>query len=140
MDETSFYVDLTTCAANSHVSRDKNAIRFVKERLRCIQCETPLKKYPKRLTIEMVKRITVCINTFRNRSGVHPVMSPRQLMFGKKFKTTICKIGELVMAYDVIVSNKTTHPRAFFALYIEPNDSGSGHIIQTINKTTSNNT
>ena len=33
------------------------------------------------------------------------------------------------MAYDVIASNKTTHPRAFFALYIRPNDSGSGPIV-----------
>ena len=33
------------------------------------------------------------------------------------------------MAYNVTASNKITHPKAFFALYIGPNDSGSGHIV-----------
>ena len=54
-------------------------------------------------------------------------MSPRQILFGKKFKTPLCKIGELVMAYDVTANNKTTIPRAFYALYIGPNNSSTGH-------------
>ena len=54
-------------------------------------------------------------------------MSPRQILFGKKFKTPLCKIGELVMAYDVTTDNKTTTPRVFYALYIRPNDGGTGH-------------
>ena len=54
-------------------------------------------------------------------------MSPRQILFGKKFKTPLCKIGEVVMAYDVTANNKTTIPRAFYALYIRPNNSGTGH-------------
>ena len=44
-----------------------------------------------------------------------------------KFKTPLCKISKLVMAYNLTTSNKITHPRAFFALYIRPNDSGTGH-------------
>ena len=35
------HIDLNTCVADSHVPRAENAIRFVKERLRSIQCETP---------------------------------------------------------------------------------------------------
>ena len=54
-------------------------------------------------------------------------MSPRQILFGKKFKTPLCKIGELVMAYNVTADNKTTTPRAFYTLYIGPNNSGTGH-------------
>ena len=76
----------------------------------------------------MVKRVTVLINSFRRKSGVHSVMVPRKILFGKKFKTPLCKIGEVVMVYNVTASNKTTHPRAFYALYIGPNDSGTGHI------------
>ena len=75
----------------------------------------------------MAKRATVLINSFRRKSGVHSVMSPRQIIFGKKFKTPLCKMGELVLAYDVLSSNKTSKPRAFYALYIGPNDSGTGH-------------
>ena len=48
-------------------------------------------------------------------------------MFGKEFTTLLCKIGELVMAYDVTTNNKTTIPRTFYALYIGPNNSGTGH-------------
>ena len=78
-------------------------------------------------TIELLKRVVVLINSLRRKSGVHPVISPRQILFGKKFKTPLCKIGELVMAYDVTADNKTTIPRALYALYIRPNDSGTGH-------------
>ena len=123
------HLDLITCAADSHVPHAKNAIRFVKERLRSIQCETPFTKFPRRLTVEMLKRITVLINLFRSKSGVYPVMSRRQILFGKKFKTLLCKIGELVMAYDVTSSHKIPDARAFFALYIGRNDSGTCHIV-----------
>ena len=54
-------------------------------------------------------------------------MSPRKILFGKKFKSQLCKIGELVIAYDVTANNKTTIPRVYYALYIGPNDSGTGH-------------
>ena len=86
-------------------------------------------KFPERLTIVMVKQVTVLINSFRRKSRVPPVISPRQILFGKKFKTPLCKIGKPVMAYNVTASNKTTHPRAFFMLHIGPNDSGTGHIV-----------
>ena len=123
------HINLDTCAADSHVPRAENAIRFVKERLRSIQSETPFDKYPKKLTIEMTRYVTVLINSFRRKSGVHAVMSPRQILFGKKFKTPLCKMGELVLAYDVKSDNKTSKPRAFHALYIGPNDAGTGYSV-----------
>ena len=123
------HIDLDTCTADSHVHRAENAIRFVKERLRSIQCETPFNKYPKRLTIEMTKRVNILINSFRRKSRVHAVMSPRPILFGKKFKTPLCKMGELVLAYDLKSNNKTSKPRAFYPLYIGPNDRGTGHSV-----------
>ena len=122
-------INLDPCAPDSHVPRAENAIRFVKKRLRSIQYETPFEKYPKRLKIEMTKRVTILINSFRRKSGVHPVMSPRQMLFGKKSKTSLCKMGELVLAYDVKSNNKTSKLRAFHALYIGPNDEGTGHSV-----------
>ena len=56
-------------------------------------------------------------------------MSPRQILYSKKFETLLCKIGELVSAYDVKPDNKTSKQRAFHALYIAPNDSGTGHSV-----------
>ena len=63
--QSELHIDLVTCAADSHVPRAENAIRFVKERLRAIQSETPLDRYPKRFTIEILKCVVVLINLFR---------------------------------------------------------------------------
>ena len=122
-------MDLITCTAESHVPKAKKIIRLVKERLRSIQSETPFKKYPKRLTIEIVKRVTVLSNSFRRKLGVHPVLSPRKILFGKIFKSPLCKIGELMMAYDVKTSDRILHPRAFYALYTGPNDNSTSHSV-----------
>ena len=65
------HINLDTCVVDSHVPRAENAIRFVKERLGPIQYETPSNKYPKRVTIEMTKRVTILVNSFRRKSGVH---------------------------------------------------------------------
>ena len=54
--QSELHIDLVTCAADSNVPRAKNAIQFVKERLRAIQSETPFDRYPKRFTIKMLKR------------------------------------------------------------------------------------
>ena len=109
--QTELHIDLlVTCAADSHVPRAENAKRFVKKRVRLVQSKTPFNQYPKMFTIELMKRVVVLINSFRQKSGVHPVMSPRQILFGKKFKTPLCKISELVMVYDVTADNKTTTP------------------------------
>ena len=62
---TELHVDLVTCAADSHVPRVENTIRFVKERVRLVQSETPFNQYPKRFTIKLMKRVVVRINSFR---------------------------------------------------------------------------
>ena len=54
-------IDLVTCATNSHVPRAENTIRFVKERLRAIQSETPFEGF----TNKMLKRVDVLINLFK---------------------------------------------------------------------------
>ena len=77
------HVDLTTCAADLHVLRAKNIIKFVKERVRCIQSETPFIKYLKRLTIKIMKLVTILINLFNRKSGVHLVISARHILFEK---------------------------------------------------------
>ena len=77
----------------------------------------------------MVKRVTVLFNSFNRKSGVYPVMSPRQTSFGKKLKTPLCKIGELVMVYNMTANNKTAGPRVCFILYIQPSNISTSHII-----------
>ena len=77
----------------------------------------------------MTKRVTVLINSFKRKPGVYSVISPRQIIFGKKFKTPLCKTEELVLTYDVQASNKTSKPRAFYTLYIGLNYGGTGHSV-----------
>ena len=36
---------------------------------------------------------------------------------------------ELVLTYDVKANNQTSHLRAFYVLYIGPNDGGTGHSV-----------
>ena len=38
-------------------------------------------------------------------------------------------MGELVLTYDITSNNKTSKPRAFYALYIGPNNAGTGHSV-----------
>ena len=77
----------------------------------------------------MTRRVTVLINSFRRKSGVHAVMSPKHILFGKKFKTLLCKMGELVLAYNVKSDNKISKPRVLHTLYIRHNDVGTGHSV-----------
>ena len=37
--------------------------------------------------------------------------------------------GELVIAYDNKVGNRTLCPKAFYALYVKPNEDGNRHLI-----------
>ena len=84
-------ITLTTCDADSHVPRAENAIKFMKERVRCIQSELGFNKYPSRLTIEMITRTVTLINSFARRTLAHKTMSPRRIMYGRVFKTPLCK-------------------------------------------------
>ena len=77
----------------------------------------------------MVKRDTILINSFNRKSGVHPVMILRQILFRKAFKTPLSKIGELVITYNVTGNNDTRRPKAFYLLYIVPINSGTGHVV-----------
>ena len=120
--------DYMRCGFTCAKSQECNQVCQGKSQ-RCIKSESPFKRHPKRLTIEVVKRFTILINSFNRKLGVHSATSPRQILFGKKLKTQLCKIGELVMANAVKANNKTALPRVFYALYIGPYDSGTSHII-----------
>ena len=45
------------------------------------------------------------------------------------WKRTSSHKGELVIAYNNKVGNKTLHRRVYYVLYIRPNDIGNGHLI-----------
>ena len=122
-------VQLTVCGADGHVPLAENAIKFIKERVRCMQCNMPFKRLPRAITIEMASRATTLINSFNRKGNVHPVLSPREIVTGRRFITPICHFGDLVMAYNTKASNDTGTQRAVYSLYIRPNDAGTAHYV-----------
>ena len=42
--------------------------------------------------------------------------------------------GELIIAYDNKIGNKTLCPRKFYVFYIKPNQEGNGHLIHRLDK------
>ena len=57
-------ITLQTCDRDGHVPRIKRVTEFIKEWTRCFQTEMPFKKLPRRLTIDMVRRVVILINSF----------------------------------------------------------------------------
>ena len=122
-------VQLTLCGAKGHVPRVENAIKLIKERVRCLRHHMPFDALPINVTIEMVARAVLLINSFNRKAGVHKVLSPREIVEGRQFTPPFCHFGDLVMAYNTQASNDTEVERAFYALYIKPNEGGTAHYV-----------
>jgi hypothetical protein len=80
-----YNITLTTCDADRHVETVERQIRFLKERIRAVRLMMPYKRIPKRFTIEMVHQITILINSLPKQNGIHSILSPREIVTGKKF-------------------------------------------------------
>jgi hypothetical protein len=88
----------------------------------------PYKKLPKRFTIEMVHKVTMLINSLPKQNGIHSVLSPREIVTGKKFRCPSIKIGQYVQG-NTGGSNSTDQERSVDALYLGRADNGSGHVV-----------
>jgi hypothetical protein len=56
----------------------------------------PFKKIPKRLLMEIVYTVVQLMNAVRRKGGVHPTMSARQQVTGKKLIIPPFMLGALV--------------------------------------------
>jgi hypothetical protein len=117
---------LSTCDADRHVETVERQIRFLKERIRAVRMMMPYSKLPKRFTIEMVHRVTMLINSMPKHNGLHSILSPREIVTGKKFRCPSIKIGQYVQGHTG-GSNDTGQERSIDSLYIGRADNGSGH-------------
>ena len=69
-----YNVTLTTCVADRHVEFVERMIRFVKERIRTVRVTMPYKTIPKRMTIEMVHRVIILMNSLpQGQPSQHPL-------------------------------------------------------------------
>jgi hypothetical protein len=80
----------------------------------------------------MVHRVTVLINSIPKQIGIHSILSPREIVTGKKFRCPSIKIGQYVLGHTG-GSNSTDEERSIGALFIGRADNGSGHIMFKLN-------
>ena len=117
-----------TCDADRHVEVAERTIRFVKERIRTVRLAMPYKKLPRRMTIEMVHRVVILINSIPQKDSLHSIISPREMVTGKKFRCPSIRIGQYIQGI-VGGTNETDKERSIDALYLGRADNGSGHVV-----------
>ena len=77
---------ITLYCCDTNVPFIEQAIRFVKERVRCVKLMLPkkIKRIPAWLMRELVASIVKMINSIRRKGRLHPVMSPRLIVTSRK--------------------------------------------------------
>jgi hypothetical protein len=122
-----YNIALTTCNANRHGETVERQIRFLKEQIRSVRIMMPYNKTPKRFTIEMVHRITILINSLPKQNGIHSILSPREIVTGKKFQCPSIKIGQYFQGHTG-GTNSTDQERSidsFYALVVPTMEGGT---------------
>ena len=127
-------ITLNCCDTNSHVPFIKQAIRFVKERVRCMRLMLlkKIKRIPARLMRELVVSTVNMINSIKRKGGVHPVMSLRLIVTGGKMIMLPYPPGSYIYGVKGGTTNSIDNMRTFPTLYLCPNDEGGGHFVYNI--------
>ena len=89
-----YNVTLDTCDANRHVEVVERMIRFTKERIRAVRVAMPYDRLPIHMTIAMVHGVIILMNSIPRRGSLHSILSPREIITGKKFRCPDDCIGQ----------------------------------------------
>ena len=81
---------------------------------------------------ELVMSTAKMINSITRKGGVHPVMSPRQIVTGVRMKLPPYPPGSFLYGIPGKTTNSIDNMRGFTALYLRPNDEGGGHFVYNI--------
>ena len=124
-------ITLYCCDTNSQVLFIERGILFVKERVRCARLILPteIKQMPAWLMRELVVSTVKMINLIRRKEGVHPAMSPRQIVTGRKMVLPLYPPGSCVYAVKGGTTNSIDNMRTFATLYLRLNNEGGGHVV-----------
>ena len=127
-------ITLNCCDANAHVQFVERGIRFIKERIRCVRSMMPkqVKKIPHKLMRELVFSTVKMVNSIRRPGGVHPVMSARHIVTGRRMKLPPYPPGTCVYGVKGDTSSDVEVMRTFDGIYLRPNDEGGGHFVYNI--------
>ena len=123
-----YNVTLTICDADRHVEVAEKTIRFVKKRIITVRLAMPYKVLPRRMTIEMVHRVVILINSISQKDSLHSIILLRELVTGKKFRCPTIRIGQYIQGI-VGGTNDTDKERSIDALYLGRANNGSGHVV-----------
>jgi hypothetical protein len=88
----------------------------------------PYRRLPKRFTIEMVHKIAMLVNSLPKQNGIHSIVSPREIVTGRKFRCPTIRIGQYVQGHTG-GPNNTDVERSIDALFLGRADNGSGHVV-----------
>ena len=112
---------------DEHVPEIERFIRTTKERARGIQCTLPFKKYPVRLTAELIMTQIFYWNSLPKTSGVSNTLSPRAIVTGLRIDYNHCKLrfGQYVQTHEES-SNDTGKERTVGALALRPSGNQQG--------------
>ena len=126
--DESYNETLTTCDADHHVEYGERMIIFVKERIRTVRIAMTYKTIPKRMTIEMVHRVIIFINSLPRKGSFHSILSPREIVTMKKCRCPTIRIGQYINGL-VGGTNNTDQERSINVLYLGRAENDSGHIV-----------
>ena len=82
---------------------------------------------------ELVVSTVKMINLIRRKGGVHPVMSPRQIVTGRRMVLPSFSPGSCVYTVKGGTTNSIYKMRTFVALYLRPSDEGGRYFVYNIN-------
>jgi hypothetical protein len=88
----------------------------------------PYKKLPIRFLIELVSRVTMLMNSIHKKGGIHRIISPKELITGKKLRVPEHHIGQYVQGHTG-GNTDTGKESSVDALYIGRANNGSGHVV-----------
>ena len=88
-----------------------------------------IKQISTRIMKELVVSAVKMINSIRGKGEVHPVISPRLIVTGRKMVLSSYPPGSYVHGVKGGSTNSIDNIRTFSALYLHPNDEGGGHFV-----------
>ena len=93
-----------------------------------MKVEMPYKTIPKRMTIEMVHRVIIFMNSLPYKGSLHSILLAREIVTGKKFRCPTIRIGQYIQGL-VGGTNNTEQERSIDVLYLGWVENGSSHIV-----------
>ena len=120
-------VNTNFVSRDEHVPEIERFIQTIKERARGIQCTLLFKRYPTRMTAELVATQVFYWNCLPKKSGISATLSPRAIVTGMSINYGHCKLkfGQYVQTHEE-TDNNTGNERTTGAIALRPTGNQQG--------------